>query len=78
MPDAPTPAPTVTAADLRVLLGIAGLTVTEDRAPGVLADLNAHLAHARRIEPLLADAREPVFAPYDPTFPKIAPGVDAV
>lgn len=77
MPDTPTPASNVTAADLRVLLGIAGLTIAEDRAPAVLADLNAHLAQARRIEPLLAGARTPDFAPYDPAFPKIAPGDDA-
>ncbi len=77
MPNTPTPAPNVTAADLRVLLGLAGLTIAEDRAPAVLADLNAHLAHARHLDPLLADARPPDLAPYDPAFPKIAPEAEA-
>jgi len=79
MPDSPspnTPEP-ITADDLRVLLGIAGLTLSEDRAPDVLAELNAQLEHARQFDPLLKGARNPDFAPYNPAFPKIAIEDDA-
>jgi len=79
MPDTPSPNPpeSITAEDLRVLLGIAGLTLSEDRAPDVLAELNAQLEHARQFAPLLKDARESDFAPYDPAFPKITLKDDA-
>lgn len=79
MPDTPTPAtpPPVTAEDLRVLLGIAGLTLSEGRAPEVLAELNAQLAHAREFEPLVDDAGTSGFGPFDPTFPKITVEDDA-
>lgn len=75
-PSPPTPEP-VTADDLRVLLGIAGLTLAADRAPDVLAELNAQLAHARQFDSLLKGAREPDFAPYDPAFPRITLEDDA-
>ncbi len=79
MPDTPspnTPEP-VTAEELRVLLGIAGLSLSENRAPEVLAELNAQLEHARQFDSLLKGTREPDFAPYDPTFPKITLEDDA-
>lgn len=59
------------------MLGIAGLTVSEDRAPAVLAEFNAQLGHGRQIESVLEGAREYGFAPYDPTFPKITLEDDA-
>ncbi|MBA2469455.1 MAG: hypothetical protein H0V37_08620 [Chloroflexia bacterium] len=77
MPDRPPPTATVTAEELRVLLGIAGLTVSEDRAPAVLAEFNAQLAHGRQIDSVLDGARESGFPPYDPTFPKITLEDDA-
>jgi hypothetical protein len=77
MPDRPAPATTVTAEDFRILLGIAGLTVSEDRAPAVLAEFNAQLGHGRQIESVLGDTRESDFAPYDPTFPKVRLEEDA-
>lgn len=77
MPDRPPPATTVTAEDLQILLGIAGLTLSEDRAPAVLAEFNAQLGHGRQIESVLDGTRESDFAPYDPTFPKITLEDDA-
>lgn len=73
MPDTPMPTASepVTADELQVLLRIAGLTLSEDRAPDVLAELNAQLAHGRAVERVLQGARESGFAPYDPAFPKI-------
>jgi hypothetical protein len=77
MPDTPTSAPTVTPEELRVLLDIAGLTLSEDRAPAVLAEFNAQLAHGRQIERVLKGAGESAFAPYEPAFPKITLEDDA-
>ncbi|MDQ3656181.1 MAG: hypothetical protein M3457_14020 [Chloroflexota bacterium] len=77
MPDTPTSAPTVTPEELRVLLDIAGLTLSEDRAPAVLAEFNAQLAHGRHIERVLDGTRESTFAPYEPAFPKITLEDDA-
>lgn len=75
MPDTPMPTAfePVTAGELQVLLRIAGLTITEDRAPDVLAELNAQLGHARALDRALEGAGESSIAPYDPTFPKITP-----
>ncbi len=73
MPDKPEPAATVSAEEFRALLRIAGLDISGDRAPFLLDELNAQLAHARELDGVLDEAKEPDFAPYDPTFPKIAP-----
>lgn len=71
MSDTPGTGTKVTADELRTLLNIAGISVSPDRAPAVLDELNAQLALARQIEGVIDDAAEPSFAPYDPTFPKI-------
>jgi len=61
----------VTPEEFRALLRVAGLEISEDRAPEVLAELNAQLALARTIEPLMAGTDAPALAPYDPAFPEI-------
>ncbi len=73
MPDSPIDHDTkpVTAEELRTLLRIAGLTVSEERAPQVLAELNVQLAHADALKAVFDGAPEPDFGPYDPTFPKV-------
>lgn len=72
MPDSPiTDTSPVTTEELQVLLRIAGLTVPDDHAHQVLAELNVQLAHAATLDRVLVGAAEPDFAPYDPTFPKI-------
>jgi hypothetical protein len=50
---------------------VAGLTISEDRAPLVLDELNSQLALSRTLDDALAGAKESDFAPFDPTFPKI-------
>lgn len=77
MPDRPDEAATVTAEEFRALLRIAGLEISDDRAPLVMDELNAQLEFARQIEVALEGAKDPDFAPYDPTFPKIEPEDDA-
>jgi hypothetical protein len=71
MPDIPESAAKVTAEEFRALLKVAGLTVSEDRAPLVLDELNSQLAFSRTLDRVLEGAKESDFAPFDPTFPKI-------
>ncbi len=71
MPDTPDSAANVTAEEFRALLKVAGLTISEDRAPLVMDELNSQLALSRTLDDALAGAKESDFAPFDPTFPKI-------
>ena len=71
MPERPDSLARVNAEQFRVLLKEAGLTVSEERAPMVLEELNAQLAFARTFpgaaESVSGDHEEP----FDPAFPNI-------
>lgn len=71
MPDTPDAPAKVSADEFRALLKIAGLNVSEDRAPSVLDELNAQLAMANTLDRVLDKAPAPTFAPFDPAFPNI-------
>jgi hypothetical protein len=72
MPDTPDASPKMDADAFRTLLRIAGLDVSEDRAPAVLDELNVQLAFARTLDSVLEGAVGSDFGTYDPTFPKMA------
>ncbi len=61
----------VTPEEFAVLLRVAGLDVDDDRAPDVLAELNAQIALSRALDPLLAGTGAPALAPFDPAWPEI-------
>ena len=71
MPHQPDRAAPVTPDELRALLRLAGLEVSEDRAPAVLAELEAQRRYARMLDDVLTGVEAPSFAPYDPAFPPV-------
>ena len=77
VPDTPDSTAPVNAETFRALLEQAGLSVSEERAPMVLEELNAQLALARALPPLPDGKSESERGPFDPTFPKIAREDDA-
>jgi hypothetical protein len=68
MSDASSPDQPIGPADLHVMLRIAGLAISEERVPAVLAELISQRAFARMIDPILEDAPESGFAAYDPSW----------
>lgn len=68
MPDQPDRNAPVTPEEFRGLLRVAGLDVSDERAPAVLAELNAQLANGRAIDAALGETEAPAFAPFDPAF----------
>lgn len=64
----------VTPEEFRALARVAGLTITGEREPIVLAELNAQLALARTLDTVLAGIEAPLFGPYDPAFPNTSRG----
>jgi Asp-tRNA(Asn)/Glu-tRNA(Gln) amidotransferase C subunit len=59
----------LTAADLQTLARLAGLDITSEREPAVLAELNTQLANLELLETLLPAPTPAATLPYDPTFP---------
>jgi hypothetical protein len=71
VPTTPDPSTPVTPEEFKALLKLAGLNVSDERAPEVLAELNVQLANAHIVDDML-DGEEPATgAPYDPAFPEI-------
>jgi hypothetical protein len=71
MPDRDGSSASVNADQFRALLREAGLTVSEDRAPMVLEELNAQLGFAHLFPPVPSDLIEADLAQFDPAFPTI-------
>jgi hypothetical protein len=71
MPKTPDPGSPVSADEFRMLLKLAGLNVSEARAPQVLDELNAQVRMIRTIDPVIHAMESPAVTPYDPTFPKV-------
>lgn len=71
MPTTPDPSTPVSPEEFKALLKLAGLNVSDERAPEVLAELNVQLANTRIVDEVLDDDEPPIGAPYDPTFPEI-------
>jgi hypothetical protein len=71
MPDRDNSPASVNADQFRVLLREAGLTVSEERAPMVLEELNAQLGFAHLFPPAPDDVSEHDLAQFDPAFPTI-------
>jgi len=65
----PTPPAQLTAEDLQTLARLAGLDITPEREPAVLAELNTQLANLHLIETVLPAPTPAAAIPYDPTFP---------
>jgi hypothetical protein len=55
--------------DLQTLAQMAGLNITPERAPAVLAEVNLQLVNLQLIETLLPAPSPAAALPYDPTFP---------
>jgi hypothetical protein len=61
----------LTPEDLHLLARLAGLSITAEREPAVLAELNTQLANLQLIETLLPAPSPAATLPYDPTFPTV-------
>jgi Asp-tRNA(Asn)/Glu-tRNA(Gln) amidotransferase C subunit len=59
----------LTSAELQMLARLAGLDISPEREPAVLAELTVQLANLRRIERVLPAPSPTATFPYDPTFP---------
>jgi len=71
MPQSPGPNAPVTPQELTALLRLAGLDVSDQRAPLVLDELNVQVRHVQAIDAVLEGAELPAATPYDPTFPNV-------
>jgi hypothetical protein len=71
MPNTSDPGSHVSADEFRLLLKLAGLNVSEARAPRVLDELNAQVRMIRTIDPVIHAVETPATTPYDPAFPKV-------
>jgi hypothetical protein len=71
VPTTPDPSTPVTPEEFKALLKLAGLNVSDERAPEVLAELNVQLANAHIVDDMLDGEDPPTGVPYDPAFPEI-------
>lgn len=58
--------------EFQALLAAAGLTISAEQAPQVMAELEQQRANARIVDTVLEEANPPGTPDFDPTFPKDA------
>jgi hypothetical protein len=71
VPTTPEHSTPVTPEEFKALLKLAGLNVSDERAPEVLAELNVQLANTRIVDEVLDGDEPPTGATFDPAFPEI-------
>lgn len=70
----PTPPDHLSGDDFRTLTRLAGLTISAEREPLVLAEYAAQLANLTLVETVLPAPTPAADIPFNPTFPAVATG----